>query len=326
MNRRLITIFFSLVALSCPVIGRAQQPTKVWKIGVLASAGAVENDARNKALRQGLNDLGYTEGRHFTIEYRYAEGKLEQLTDLANDLVRQKVDVIVVGGTQVAMAAKKATGTIPIVTAGVGDLVRVGLVKSFAYPGGNVTGVSRRSPDYVGKRIEILKQAAPKITRVAALLNQSNPSSSQTLREVEIGAQSLGLGFNSVSVRSVNEFQGAYAKAKTQADAVFVTADALFNSHMQQLVELAASNRLPAIYPRSDFVEIGGLMSYAVNLNDLSKRAAWYVDQVLKGVKPADLPMTEPTKFELVINTKTAEALGLKIPADVLGRSDRVIK
>ena len=324
--KRSFTLLLIAAALGA-VVAEAQQPAKVWRIGVLVSTSPSLTASRDEALRQGLRELGYVEGHNIIMEYRYAEGKLDRLPNLAADLVRLKVDVIVTGGTRVTAAAKQATSTIPIVVGGAGDLVRAGLIGSLSSPGGNVTGVSRLSPDFIGKRLELLKEAIPKPIRVAALLNPDNPGYGPSLREIEVAARALGITLQSLAVRSPNDFESAFgAAAKGRADALFVMADALFNSYLTRIVELAAKNRLPAMYDRSDFVEAGGLMSYGVNLADLSRRAAYYVDQILKGAKPADLPVEQPTKFELVINLKAAKQIGLTIPPEVLARADKVIK
>ena len=322
-------IFFLVltILLSAAVDPAVAQPKKVWRIGVLVSSSLSLTASLDAALRQGLRELGYVEGQNLILEYRYAEGKLDRLPDLAAELVRLKADVIVVGGTRVAVAAKQTTSTIPIVFGGVGDLVAAGLVRSLTYPGGNLTGVSRLSSDFIGQRLKVLKEAIPKAIRVAALLNRDNPGYGSSLKEIELGVRALGMMLQSLAVRSPNDFESAFGIAvEGRADVLFVTADALFNSHLPRMVELATKNRLPAIYDRTDFVETGGLMSYAVNLADLSRRSAYYVDQILKGAKPADLPIEQPTKFELVINLKTAKQIGLTIPPNVLARADRVIR
>ncbi len=327
MNKKVVASVAATLILASVNFGEAQQPAKVWRIGVLASGSPSLTASRDDGLRRGLRELGYVEGQNIIMEYRYAEGKLDRLPSLAAELVGLKVDVIVAGGTRVAVAAKQATSTIPIVIGGAGDPVRAGLVRSFTYPGGNVTGVSRISPDFTGKRLELLKEAVPKAARVAALSNPDNPGHGPSLKEIELGAWALGMTPQTLAVRSPNDFESAFgAAAKGRAEVLFVMPDALFHSYQSRIVELAAKNRLPASYDRADFVEAGGLMSYAVNLADLSRRAAWYVDQILKGSKPADLPMVEPTKSELVINLKTANTLGLTIPPNVLARADKVIK
>ena len=327
MNKKIIVALIVAIALASVHPAEAQQPKKVWRIGVLVSSSPSLTASRDEGLRRGLRELGYTEGQNIIMEYRYAEGNLDRLPDLAAELVRLNVDVIVVGGTRVAAAAKQATSTIPIVIGGAGDPVRAGLVGSYIRPGENVTGVSRLSPDFTGRRLELLKEAIPKAIRVAALLNPDNPGHGPSLKEIELGAWALGMTPQSVAVRSPNDFESAFGAAiKGRADALFVMPDALFHSYLSRIVELAAKNRLPAMYDRDDFVEAGGLMSYAVNLADLSRRAAWYVDQILKGAKPADLPMVEPTKYQLVINLKTAKQIGLTIPPEMLMRADKVIK
>ncbi|HXG50352.1 MAG TPA: ABC transporter substrate-binding protein [candidate division Zixibacteria bacterium] len=304
----------------------AQHEVKVWKIGVLASSSRALNASREEALRAGLRDLGYRENGNVVFEYRYAEGRLERLPALARELVEAGVDVIVVGGTRVAVAARQATATVPIVAAGAGDLVRAGLVKSFTYPGGNVTGVSRRSPDFLGKRLEILKRAVPTIRRAAVLSNAANPAHERTFNEVELGARTLGMTAELVAVRGPGDFDRAFGAIARSADSLFLAADALFNSHIEALVGLAARHRVPAIYPRSDYVEAGGLMSYAVDLNDLARRSAWYIDQIFKGLRPGDLSMTEPIRFEWVIHLGTAAKLGLSMPPEAVARADRVVR
>ena len=327
MNKGIAGLVLAIGILAAVHIAEAQQAGKVYRIGLLSSSSPSLHASRLDALRQGLRELGYVERQNITLEYRYAEGKLDRLSKLAAELVRLNVDVIVVGGTRVTAAAKQATSTIPIVVAGAGDLVRAGLVASLTYPGGNVTGVSSLSPDLNGKRLELVKEVVPKAIRVAALLNPDNPGYGPTLKEIEVAVQALGMTLQSLAVRNPNDFESAFGvAAKGRTDVLFVMADALFNSYLTRIVELAAKNRLPAMYDRNDFVEAGGLMSYGVNRADLYRRAAYYVDKILNGAKPADLPVEQPTKFELVINLKTAKQIGLTIPADVLVRADRVIK
>src|SRR5262245_38131911 len=308
-------------------VTQAQQPTKIWKIGVLVSDSAALNASRAEGLRQGLKDFGYEEGKNITLEYRYAEGKLNRLSELAAELVHSKVDVIVVGGTRVAVAAHRATKTIPIVVSGAGDLVAAGLVRNFRQPGGNVTGVSRLSPDTIGTRVQLLKEALPKVTRLGIVSNPDNPAYEGGLKQIDLDVRAWGMTLQSVPVRSLDQLESAFdSAAKARADAILVMADALLSSSISRVVELAAKNRLPAMYDRADFVEAGGLMSYGVNLADLSRRSAWYVDQILQGAKPAHLPLIEPTKFQLAINMNTANQLGITIPQSVLARADKVIK
>src|SRR4030095_10501747 len=273
--------------LAGAAVGSAHQPLKTWKIGVLVSSTQAVNAARDEALRQGLRDLGYEEGKNIAMEYRYAEGKTDRLDNLAREVVEQKVDVIVVGGTAVAVAAKNATSTIPIVVAGAGDLVEAGLNKSFMYPGGNVTGVARLSADFFGDRLKLIKEILPKAKQITSLSNPNNPGHARSLKDAELGARSSGLTFQSVTARSAKELDGAIGNAsKGGANALFILSDALFNSHVGQIAQASIKNRLPSIYDRITFVDAGGLMSYGVNLPDLSRRAAEYVDQILKGKKP----------------------------------------
>ena len=311
----------------CGAVAVAQQPAKIWKIAVLVSSSQALNAPRDDALRQGLRELGWVEGQNIVMEFRYAEGKLERLAQLARELVEQKVDVIVVGGTNVAVAAKNATGTIPIVVAGAGDLVEAGLIKSFMYPGGNVTGVARLSADFFGERLKLIKEIVPKASQVTALTNPNNPGHGRSLKDAELGARSSGLSFQSVVAKSANELDGAInSAAKSGASALFILTDATFNSNVARIAQLAIKHRLPAVYDRADFVEVGGLLSYGVNLPDLSRRAAQYVDQIFKGKKPGDLTLVQPTKFDLAINLKTAEQIGVTIPPDMLKRAVKVIK
>ncbi|HTN71711.1 MAG TPA: ABC transporter substrate-binding protein [Methylomirabilota bacterium] len=319
-------LILAVILLTTPPTN-AQEPAKIWKIGVLASTSRSLNASREDSLWQGLRQLGYVEGKNLSMEFRYADGQLDRLPQLAADLVRLKVDVIVVSGTRVAVAAKQATSTIPIVLAGVGNPVQAGLVTSLTHPGGNVTGVSRLSPDFIGKRVELIKEVIPKTARMAALSNPGNPAEAASLKEIDMEARELAIKLQIVTAGSRNEFESAFgAAAQAGADALLVMPDALFHSYPSQIVELAAKNRLPAMYDRPDFVEAGGLMSYAVNIPDLSRQAARYVDRILKGSKPADLSLEEPTRYELVINLNTAKALGLTIPPSVLVRADKVVK
>jgi putative ABC transport system substrate-binding protein len=321
---RLIGVMWPLVF---GAVASAQQPAKVWKVGALVSGTQAQNAARDEALRQGLRDLGYQEGKNIVMEYRYAEGKTDRLNQLAKELVDQKVDIIVVGGTAVAVAAKNATKTIPIVVAGAGDLVEAGLVKSFMFPGGNVTGVARMSADFFGARLKLIKETLPKATQVTALANPKNPGHGRSVKDAELGARSLGLTFQSVNAQSANEIEGAVANAaKGGANALFLMTDTLFNYQMGRIAQAALKNKLPSVYDRADFVDAGGLMSYGVNLPDLSRRAAEYVDQIFKGAKPGELTLVQPTKFDLALNLKTAGQLGVTIPPEVLNRAVKVVK
>jgi putative ABC transport system substrate-binding protein len=327
MNRNvwvlLLTVFLLLIAST----SGAQRAAKVWKIGVLVSGTKTSNAMRDEALRQGLRQLGYEENKNIVLEYLYGEGKRDRLPQLARELVEQKPDVIVVGGTSVAVAAKNATSTIPIVVAGAGDLVEAGLVKSFMFPGGNVTGVSRMSPDYFGARLKLIKEIMPKTAQVAALANPKNPGYARSIKDAELGAQSLGMTFQTVNARTPDELDNAVGSAgKGGATALFVMTDAMFNSNVARLAKASIKYRLAAVYDRPDFVEAGGLLSYGANLADLNRRAAEYVDQIFKGKKPADLTLVEPTKFDLAVNLKTAQQIGLTVPPEVINRAGKVIR
>ena len=313
----------SLSAFSFPA--EAQQPGKgVHRIGVLWAGSATEISTRLEAFRQGLRDLGYVEKNNIVFEYRFADGKPDRLPALAAELVRLNVDVIVT--TAIATRpAKEATNTIPIVTPQFGDPVASGLVASLARPGGNITGLSQLGPELAGKRLELLKETVPKITRVAYFRNPATPGTE--LRGMQAVAPALGLQLQVLEVRSPNDFDSAFKAAlKERANALSTATNPVITGHKERIMDFAAKNRLPAIYPRSEFVDAGGLMFYGVNFLDLWRRAATYVDKILKGTKPADLPVEQPTKFEFIINLKAAKEIGLTIPPNVLARADRVIK
>ena len=314
-----------LLALSLPA--RAQQPAKLPRIGYLDAASISSEAARNRAFRQGLGELGYVEGKNIVIEWRSAEEKPDLLPALAAELVRLKVDVIVTSGSSVTRAAKAATHTIPIVMAQDNDPVGNGFVASLARPGRNITGLATLAPEISGKRLELLKEIVPKISRVAVLGTSSAPSNTQNLKETELAAGAFGMKLQYLDVLSPKDIETAFqAAGKERADAVLALGGFVLASQRAQIAVLAVKSRLPVISWRSDFVEAGGLMSYGVSLPDLDRRAATYVDKILKGAKPADLPVAQPTKFELVINLKAAKQIGLTIPPNVLARADRVIK
>ena len=322
---RLLAIFVTLV--TCGAVATAQQPAKVQRIGYLTANSSSAELPRIDAFRQGLRALGHVEGQNIVIEYRFTDGKFERLPDLAAELVRLKVDVFVANTTNAALAAKNATRTIPIFFIGVSDPVAAGLVDSFARPGGNITGLTNIAPVLSGKRLELLKETVPKLTRVAVLWDPQNPGSTPQWNESQLAARELGLQLHSMEVSSADKYESAFKEAtKAGSTALAVTLNPLANSNQKRVVDLAAKNRLPAIYARGDFVNNGGLMSYGPSFAADGQDAARLVDKILKGTKPADLPVEQPTKFDLVINLKTAKALGLTIPPLVLMRAERVIK
>jgi putative ABC transport system substrate-binding protein len=315
--------------LATPLAAEAQQAAKVPRIGYLANNLAASPHL-TEAFRQGLRDLGYVEGRNVVIEYRSAEGKLERLPALAAELVALKVDVIMTGGTPQALAAKQATRTLPIVFAAAPDPVTDGLVTSLARPGGNVTGLSRLAPELVGKGLELLKQAVPGVSRVAVLWEPgatTERAEQDMLKEAEVAARTLGVRLQFIEARGPADFDRAFSDMITaRAGALTVLGSPMLFGERRRLVDLAAKNRLPAVYGLREFVDAGGLMAYGPNLADVFRRAATYVDKILKGAKPGDLPVEQPTKFELVINLTTAKALGLTIPQSLLARADEIIR
>jgi putative ABC transport system substrate-binding protein len=329
MERRTFMAVLTGGVAVAPFAAEAQQATKIARIGYLRTNLAA-NPHLPEAFRQGLRDLGYVEGRNVVIEYRDAEGKFERLPALAAELVALKVDVIVAGGTPHALAAKQATRTLPIVFIGAGDPVTSGLVTSLARPGGNVTGLSMLTPELVGKRLELLKQAVPRVSRVAVLWQPGDygeRTEKDILKEAEVTARALGVRLQVVEARGPQDFDRAFSDmTRARAGALIVLGSSMFFTERRRLVDLAAKNRLPAVYSARDSVDAGGLMAYGPNLADMFRRAATYVDKILKGAKPGDLPVEQPTKFELVINLKTAKALGLSIPESLLKRADEVIR
>ena len=316
--------------LAAPLAAEAQQAAKGARIGYLASNLAA-GPHLHEAFRQGLRDLGYVGGRNLVIEYRDAGGKLDRLPALAAELVALKIDVIVAaGGTPAALAAKQATRTLPIVFTAAADPVTDGLVPNLARPGGNVTGLSLLFPELVGKCLELLKQAVPGVSRVAVLWQPGGlgeRTEKDMLKEAGVAARALGVRLQFVEARGLADFEGALLDmTRARAGALTVLPSPTFLYERRRLVDLAAKNRLPTVFPLRDYVDAGGLMSYGPNLADLYRRAATYVDKILKGAKPGDLPVEQPTEFELVINLKTAKALGLTIPPSLLGRADQVIE
>jgi putative ABC transport system substrate-binding protein len=318
----------SLVALTLASVGLAEaQHAKVFHIGFLSPGASSSARENTEDLRQHLGELGYVEGKNIAFEFRSAEGKIDRLPDLAAELVRLKVDGIVTLSTPAAVAAKNATTTIPIVMAGGSDPVATGLVASLARPGGNITGITIMNAETAGKRLQLLKETTPKVSRVAVLWNSDNPGTAVVFKQTQAAAQDLGLQLQSLEVKSVNGLNSAFETiTKRGANALVVLQSVPLATHLREVADFAVKNRLPSIHDRSQFVEAGGLMSYGTHLQDMSRRAASYVDKILKGAKPADLPVEQPMKFELVINLKTAKQIGLTIPQSVLFRADRVIK
>jgi putative ABC transport system substrate-binding protein len=329
IDRRTFLAGAGAALLATPLVAEAQQADKVARIGYLATSQAGSLRAP-EAFLQGLRDLGYVEGRNVAIEIRSAEGKPERFPALAAELVALKVDVILVGSTPQALAAKQATKTIPIVFIGAADPVGSGLVTSLARPGGNVTGSSNLAQGLFGKRLEQLTQAVPGVSRVAVLWHPGtlgDRTEKEMLKAADVAARALGVGLQFVEARGPEDFDRAFSDmTRARAGALTVLPSNMFTNERRRLVDLAAKNRLPAVYPFREFVDAGGLMSYGANIPDLSRRAATYVDKILKGVKPADLPVEQPTKFELVVNLKAAKALGLTIPPSLLQRADEVIQ
>ncbi len=321
-----LILIVAIGLLASPLAADAQHSAKVRRIGRLSMGSGL--GPNEEALQQGLRELGYVEGQNIVIEYRGAEGKLDRLLDLAAELVRLKVDAIVAGpGFPAAVAAKLATATVPIVIVAAGDPVGTGLVASLAHPGGNITGISDMGTELSAKRLELLKEAAPKLSRVAVLWNSTDHSMSLQYPEVQVAARILGVRLQPVSVRAPGDFDSAFALiGQGHPDALYIISDILTVVHRGRIAGFTAKNRLPTMYTTRTAVADGGLMSYGPNFRDMFRRAAYFVDRILKGAKPADLPVEQPTRFELVINMKTAKALGLTFPPSILIRADQVIQ
>jgi putative ABC transport system substrate-binding protein len=314
-----------LFALSFPA--EAQQPKKVPRIGYLGTNPRSTNPARIDAFRQGLRELGYTEGKNIIIEWRFAEANPDRLRTFAAELVRLPVEIIVTAGPVSTRSAKQATAAIPIVMAFDEDPVGSGFAASLARPGGNITGLSALSPEISGKQLELLREIVPKLSHVAVLGNATQPGSPQALREINIAADAFRVQLQYLEIQAPKDIETAFqAASKERADAVLVLSTAILFSQRRQVADLAVKSRLSAIYNRPEYVEDGGLVSYGPSMTDLFRRAATYVDKILKGAKPADLPVEQPTKFEFVINLKAAKQIGLTIPPNVLARADKVIK
>jgi len=327
-NPKWVGIFaFALTFAMCGAVAQAQQAKKVPRIGYLSVLSPSSDSTRIEAFRQGLRELAYVEGQSISIESRYAEGKLNRLPDLAEELVRLKVDIIVVGGSTATGAAKNVTKLIPIVMAHGSDPVELGFVTSLARPGGNITGLTHLAPELGGKRLELLKDIIAQLSRVAVLTDPGTQGHGPQIREIEVAARALGLQLRPAEVRAPNELESAFSAMTTGRAGAFISLQLpTLDRLRERIVDLAAKNRLPAMYPNSEYVETGGLMSYAADLVAMFRHSAIYVDKILKGAKPADLPVEQPKKFEFIINLKAAKQIGLTIPPNVLVRADRVIR
>ena len=324
-RREFITLLGGTAAW--PLAARAQQAGKVHRIGVLETISTTLNVANFYALREGLRQLGYAEGQNLVIEYRSADGRDDRFPGLARELLALKVDVIVTRGTPAAKAVKNATSTVPVVMTASGDPVGVGLVTSLARPGGNITGLSAIVGELSPKRLELIREIVPGLARIAVLADTSNDAVRRDWARIETAARSLGVQSQLLDLRESDALGPTFDDASARrADALVVVIDAITQANQQRIVDLAMKHRLPAIYSSREFVDAGGLMSYGVSYPDLYRRAATYVDKILKGTKPADLPVVQPTKFELVINLKTAKALGIEVPPTLSARADEVIE
>ena len=327
MKKKITVLALCAVLFALSYSASAQQPAKIPRIGYLQVTASSAVAARTEAFRQGLRELGYVDGKNIIIEWRFAEGKADRLPSLAAELVHLKVEVIVTSGPTVTRSAKEATVTVPIVMTFDNDPVGNGFVASLARPGGNITGLSTLAPEISGKQLELLKEIVPKLSRVAVLGGSANPGNAQALKEIELTAGAFTVQLQHLDVQGAQDIETAFrAASKGHADAVLVLAGPVLVINRKQVIDLAVKNRLPATYYRREFVEDGGLMSYGVNFADLDRRAATYVDKILKGAKPAGLPVEQPKTFELVINLKASKQIGLTIPPNVLVRADRVIK
>jgi putative tryptophan/tyrosine transport system substrate-binding protein len=324
-----IPVVVAVVLLALAVIAEAQQPTKIPRIGYLDTSGdpSAPSD-RLEAFRQGLRDLGYIEGKNILVEPRYAEGQLDRFPSRVAELVQLKVDVLIVSALPAIRAAKQATKTIPIVMVTLQDPVAAGLIDSLARPGGNITGLTQLGRELSGKRLELLKEAVPRISRVGVLWDENAPGPKIGFKEYEGAARALKIQLQSLEVRGPNpDFEGAFqATAKGHVNALITITNPLLARYPKRIADLALKNRLPSMYEQTYYVEAGGLVSYSTNLREAYRRAAYYVDRILKGAKPADLPVEQPTKFELVINLKTAKQIGLTIPPDLLARATKIIR
>ena len=327
MTRHILVFVCVLPAIFLPALAEAQQPKSVARIGFLAVSPPSALSDRLDAFRQGLRERGYHEGKNIVIEYRYGEGKPDRVPALARELVQLDVKVIVTGGAHATLPAKRVTSTIPIVMAQDNDPLGSGFVASLARPGGNITGLSNLTAELAGKQLELLKEIMPRLLRLAVLRDLTEPGNPRAVKETEHAAQGLGVQLYYMEVQGADKIESAFHIAGSKRpDALLVLSSAIFNSNRQRIVNLATKNRFPAMYPRAEFVEEGGFMTYGVNTPDLYRRAATFVDKILKGAKPGDLPVEQPTKSDFIVNLKTAKQLGLTLPPNVLARANRVIK
>jgi ABC-type uncharacterized transport system substrate-binding protein len=325
VKRREFITLLGGAAAAWPLAARAQQAGSRYTVGTLTAGN--DNSALNAVLVAALRELGWIEGKNVVFEHRYADNRLETLPELTADLVRLKVDVIATAGTLAPLAAKRGTSTIPIVMLAAGDPLGSGLVASLARPGGNVTGMSLMAPDLGGKRLELLKEVLPQLARVAVLWNAANPYSALVFKETQAAGRTLGIEVQSLEVRAPDDFDGAFEAARRQRpDALITVEDPLTVSHRKRIADFAVGQQLPSLHGVREFAAAGGLMSYGASLPDLFRRAAGYVDKILRGAKPADLPVQQPSKFELVINLKTAKTLGLTVPLTLQASADEVIE
>jgi putative tryptophan/tyrosine transport system substrate-binding protein len=314
-------------AVAWPLAARAQQTVKIPRIGILSPFTASDTAPWHQAFLRGLSDLGWADGKNIAIEYRYSDGRNDRIPGLIADLVRLKVDIIVTAVTNDTLVAKNATNGIPIVMAAAGDPVATGIVSSLARPGGNITGLSQMNPELTGKRLELLKEIAPNVSSVAVLVNPDDPISALGLNEIELPARKMRVEVHSLEVRNSRDLDKALQEAvKSRADALAIMPNPVFVTNLKMIADFAIENRLPSMFHLREFAKVGGLVSYGVDRNDLYRRAASYVDKILHGAKPGDLPVEQPTKFDLVINLKTARVLGLTVPPSLLTRADEVIE
>ena len=325
-RREFITLLSGIVA-AWPLAARAQQPAKIPRIGFLGNSTATMEANPIGPLRDGLRELGYEEGRNVIIEFRWADGKYDQFPALVAELLAAKVDVIITAGTPATLAIKKATSTVPLVFIAVGDPVGTGVVPNLGRPGGNITGLSSIAPDLEGKRLELLREVVPKLSHVAFFLNPANAFHTASMRQARVAAQSLGIKLQPMEVNKSEQLDGAFASiVKEKPDALLILADRIFLHNRKRMMEFAIQQRLPSVNAYRELVEAGGLISYGPSYEDMHRRAAVYVDKILKGTKPADLPIEQPTKFTLLINLKTAKTLGLTVPPTLVARADELIE